>query len=97
MRRGGRGVQRISVRQPFLFGQQFQVLADRRLRLLDLGEAATEILGLPRPAGGQGGELLQLRPDVAVPLVDALIVGQQRRQPGTAETVERLALAARSQ
>ena len=80
MRGRGRRVQRVRVREPLLLGEQLDVLALGGLRLLDLGQAAAQVVCLPFPLAGLRGQLVEFRAHVAVPLVGPLIAGQQRRQ-----------------
>ena len=94
MRGRGRGVQRVRVREPLLLGEQLDVLAVGGLRLLDLGQAAAQVVCLPFPLPRLRGQLVEFCAHVAVPLVHPLIAGQQRREIRPGEPVERLALPA---
>ncbi len=93
---GGRGrrVQRVGVRKPLLLGEQLDVLAVGGLRLLDLGQAVSQVLSLPLPLPGLRGQLVELAADLTVPLVGTLVAGQQRGEVGSGEAVQRLALPA---
>ena len=90
-------MQRVRVREPVLLGQQLGVLALGRLRPLDLGQAAPQVLGLGRPLTGRPGQLVEFRPDLPVTLVGPLVVGEHGVQRGPGEPVERLPLPARPQ
>ena len=97
MGRGRGRVQRVRVREPVFLGQQLGVLAFRGPGPLDLGQAAAQILGLGRPLPGRPGQLVELGPDLAVPLVGPLIVGEDGVQLRPGVPVQGLALPARPQ
>ena len=97
VRRGRGRMQRVRVREPVFLGQQQGVLALGGLGPLDLGQAAPQILGLGRPLTGRPGQLVEVGPDLAVPLVGPLVVGEDGVQLRPGEPVERLALPARPQ
>ena len=92
---GGRREQGIGVRQPVLLGQQRGVLAFTGADLLDVSQGPAQFGGfggpLPRPAG----QLVKLGPDVPVPVIGPLVVGQHGVQGRPGEPVQRLALPAR--
>ena len=85
-------MQRVGVRQPLLLGQQVGVLAAGRLDPLDLLQAAAQLGGFPGALLGPRGELGQLGPDLPVPLVGPLVVGEHGGVRGPGEPVERVAL-----
>ena len=92
MRGGGRGVQRVGVRQLLLLGQQGRVLARHRRDRLDLGQAEPQRLRLGRALPLRLRQRLELLADRAVPVVHPPVVGQGRGQLGPAEPVQRVPL-----
>ena len=92
MRRGGRRVQRVGVREPFVLRQQRRVLAGHRGGRLDLGQAEPQRLGLggPLPLGQR--QRLQLLADRPVPREGPPVVRQHGSQLGAAEPVQRIPL-----
>ena len=83
MRRRGRRVQRVGVRQPLLLGEQLEVLADGGVRLLDLGQA--DGAGVSGPAGEASAAAAPGPPDAAGSGVTAVLAWAKRAGARLAE------------